>query len=66
MANLYTVESLLVGKTYRSSTLTGEILSAQKSDAWYGREAQAYLVEVRKPNSIHTAYRTVAVGEIYS
>jgi len=29
-ANVYTVENLLVGKTYNSSTLKGEIISAEK------------------------------------
>ena len=61
-ANLYTIESLLVGKTYRSKTLTGEIISAEKHPApvWY-ENAEAYLVEVRNPNSIKSTYRTIAV-----
>ena len=63
MANLYTVEGLLVGKTYRSKTLTGEIVSATESDVWYGRNAQAYLVEVKPTVGILTKYRTVVVGE---
>ena len=62
MANLYSVESLLVGKTYRSKTLTGEIISAEKhpQPIWY-EGAEAYLVEVKVPHSIKSAYRTVAV-----
>lgn len=62
MANLYRVESLLVGKTYRSKTLTGEIVSAEKHPApiWY-EGAEAYLVEIKVPHSINTKYRTVAV-----
>ena len=62
MANLYTVESLLVGKTYRSRTLTGEIISAEKHPhaVWY-QDAEAYLVEVKVPHSIYNAYRTIAV-----
>lgn len=62
MANLYSIESLLVGKTYRSKTLTGEIISAEKhpKPIWY-EGAEAYLVEVKDPRSIHTAYRTIAV-----
>lgn len=61
-ANLYSVQSLLVGKTYRSKTLTGEIVSAEKHPhaVWY-EGAEAYLVEVRNPNSIHNSFRTVAV-----
>ena len=31
-ANVYTIENLLVGKTYRSKSVTGEIISAEKSD----------------------------------
>jgi len=29
-ANLYNIESLLVGKTYRSRSVEGEIVSAEK------------------------------------
>jgi len=62
MANLYSVESLLVGKTYRSNTLTGEIISAEKhpKPIWY-EGAEAYLVEVKDPRSYKTTYRTIAV-----
>ena len=61
-ANIYTIENLLVGKTYRSKTLTGEILSAEKHPAplWY-ENAEAYLVEVRNQNGGYT-YRTIAVA----
>ena len=61
-ANLYSVESLLVGKTYRSNTLTGEIISAEKhpQPIWYDG-AEAYLVEVKPQYGIKTTYRTVAV-----
>ena len=60
-ANIYTIENLLVGKTYRSRTLTGEIVSAEKHPAavWY-ENAEAYLVEVRNQNGGYT-YRTLAV-----
>ncbi len=60
-ANLYSVQSLLVGKTYRSNTLTGEIVSAEPHPkaVWY-EGAESYLVEVRKPMGGYT-YRTVAV-----
>ncbi len=30
MANLYTIENLLIGKTYNSKTLRGEIIDAEK------------------------------------
>jgi len=60
-ANIYTIENLLVGKIYRSKTLTGEIVSAEKHPAcvWY-ENAEAYLVEVRNQNGGY-AYRTLAV-----
>lgn len=63
MANLYSVESLLVGKTYRSKSLTGTILSAEKhpQGIWYGDNTEAYLVEVQPEHSIRTTYRAVAV-----
>ena len=60
-ANLYSVESLLVGKPYISRTLRGEIVSAEKHPkaVWY-QDAEAYLVEVRKEHGGY-AYRTIAV-----
>jgi hypothetical protein len=61
MANLYTIESLLIGKTYNSKSLTGEIVSAEKDNraVWYGDNTESYLVEV---NSIYrNKWRTVAV-----
>lgn len=60
-ANVYTIESLLVGTTYRSKTLTGEIVSAEihPKAVWY-QGCESYLVEVRKPNGGYT-YRTLAV-----
>jgi hypothetical protein len=61
MANLYTIESLLIGKTYRSKSLTGEIVSAEKDNrsVWYGDNTESYLVEV---NSIYrNKWRTIAV-----
>jgi hypothetical protein len=61
MANLYKIEDLLIGKVYRSKTLTGEIVSAEKDNraVWYGDNTESYLVEV---NSIYrNKWRTVAV-----
>lgn len=63
MANLYTIEDLLIGKTYRSKSLEGKIVSAEKHEAWFGRDAQAYLVEV-DTGMIKNKFRVVAVGEI--
>jgi hypothetical protein len=47
-ANVYTVENLLVGKTYKSRTLTGEIISAEihPKAVWY-QGCESYLVEVK-------------------
>jgi hypothetical protein len=61
-ANLYNIESLLVGKTYRSRSVVGEIVSAEKHPkaVWY-EDAEAYLVEIRKQGGGYT-YRSVAVS----
>ena len=61
-ANLYNVESLLIGKTYRSRSVEGEIVDAEKhpSCVWY-ENAEAYLVRIRKNGGGYT-YRSVAVG----
>ena len=63
MANLYTIEDLLIGKSYRSKSTEGTIVSAQKSDAWYGREAQGYFVEI-DTGLMNNTYRHVAVGSV--
>jgi hypothetical protein len=62
MANLYTIENLLIGKDYRSNSLTGEIVSAEKSSQpiWYGENTEPYLVQVRS-NTGKYEYRTLAV-----
>ena len=60
-ANLYSIENLLIGKTYRSNSLTGEIVDAEKHPAcvWY-ENAEAYLVRVRSEFGNYQ-YRTIAV-----
>lgn len=60
-ANVYSIESLLVGTQYYSNTLTGEIISAEKHPhaVWY-QDCESYLVEVRKPMGGY-AFRTIAV-----
>ena len=62
-ANLYSIESLLVGKTYRSKSVSGEIISAEKHPhaVWYDN-AEAYLVEIRPTNSLKNTFRTIAVA----
>ena len=62
MANLYTIENLLIGKIYNSKTLRGEIVEAEKSTQplWYGENTEAYLVRVRGEFGNYQ-YRTLAV-----
>jgi hypothetical protein len=62
MANLYTIENLLIGKIYNSKTLRGEIVDAEKSTQpiWYGDNTEAYLVRVRGEGANYQ-YRTIAV-----
>ena len=61
-ANLYTIEDLLIGKLYRSKTLVGEIVSAEKDNraVWYGENTEPYLVRVRGEFANYQ-YRTIAV-----
>ena len=66
-ANLYTTESLLIGKAYRSRTIEGIIQSAEKREdsVWYDN-ATAYLVRVRPYIGgigivSRDEYRTIAV-----
>ena len=63
MANLYTIEDLLIGKIYRSKSIEGEIISAEKSNQpiWYGENTEAYLVEINDPTSFRNKFRTIAV-----
>ena len=62
-ANVYSVADLLVGFKYRSQTLRGEIISAEKHPqaVWYDG-ADAYLVAVQPERGIRTQYRTIAVS----
>jgi hypothetical protein len=63
-ANVYNVQSLLVGKEYHSDTLQGKIVSAEPHPkaVWY-EGAEAYLVEVKsyELGIAKYSYRTVAV-----
>ena len=61
-ANAYSVTDLLVGFKYRSQTLRGEIISAEKHPqaVWYDG-ADAYLVAIQPERGIRTQYRTIAV-----
>jgi hypothetical protein len=62
-AKLYTIESLLIGKTYRSNSrhFEGEIVSAEKRDGvWYGENTEAYLIEINTRN-LRNKFATIAV-----
>lgn len=59
-ANLYNIESLLIGKAYRSRSLEGIIQDAEKRSDIYYADAEAYRVRVRSEGGRYT-YRTVAV-----
>ena len=62
-ANVYTIESLLVGKTYRSNTrhFSGEIISAEhRPEIWYGENTEAYLIEINA-GGLRNKFATVAV-----
>ena len=61
MANLFTIPQLLIGQTYRSNSISGEIWSAEKSTQpiWYGENTEPYLVSVYSNGSYK--YRTIAV-----
>jgi hypothetical protein len=60
---LYTIENLLVGKTYRSNSrhFEGEIVSATPRPAiWYGDNTEAYLIEVNA-KGLRNKFATIAV-----
>lgn len=60
-ANLYNIESLLVGKSYRSRSVEGIIQDAEKSDVFY-HNAEAYRVRIRPNHGFKDTYRIVAVA----
>ena len=61
-ANVYSVKDLLVGTSYSSRTLQGEIISAEEHPhaVWY-EGCESYLVEIKPNSGYGTTYRTVAV-----
>ena len=61
---LYTIEGLLIGKTYHSNSrhFSGEIISAEpRPEIWYGDNTEAYLIGVNYKGSVRTKYATIAV-----
>ena len=60
---LYTIESLLVGKNYRSTSrhFSGEIISAEpRPEIWYGENTEAYLIEINA-GGLRNKFATIAV-----
>ena len=61
---LYTIENLLVGKTYRSTNrhFEGVITHAEKREGiWYGENTEAYVIQIDTPSYLSDRYATVAV-----
>lgn len=61
-ANVYSIESLLVGKSYRSKSVEGEIIHAEKDNraVWY-KNCESYLVEIKPKYGVKNVWRTLAV-----
>ena len=62
-ANVYTIQDLLIGKSYRSNSIfDGEIISAEPhpKGVWY-EGCDSYLVEIRDSLRGGYTFRTVAV-----
>ena len=65
-ANVYSVQSLLVGKQYVSKTMRGEIISAEPHPkaVWYA-DCDTYLVEIQPNSGFNNwgrkTFRTIAV-----
>ena len=61
-ANVYSIQSLLVGTRYVSHTLRGEIVSAEQHPkaVWY-EGCESYLVEIKPQYGSTNKFRTVAV-----
>jgi hypothetical protein len=60
----YTIDNLLVGKSYRSRSRNdeGTILYAEKREGiWYGENFEAYAIEVSPTRGIKNFWATVAV-----
>jgi hypothetical protein len=62
MVNMYSIESLLIGKAYRSSSLVGIIEDAEPYSKASYSNAEAYLVRIRPTNGLSDTYRVIAVS----
>jgi hypothetical protein len=60
---LYTIENLLIGKSYRSNSrhFQGEIVSAEpRPEIYYGEKTEAYLIEINS-GGFRNKFATIAV-----
>jgi len=64
MTNLYSVESLLIGRAYRSASVEGVITDAEPYTKAYYADADAYRVRVRPTHGLGDTYRVVAVAHV--
>lgn len=60
--NMYSIESLLIGKAYVSDTLQGIIQDAEPYSKASYSNGEAYLVRVRPSNGYSDTYRVIAVS----
>jgi hypothetical protein len=62
MSNSISIQSLLIGKAYRSRSIQGIIEDAEpRPNVWY-EGADAYAVRVRPTNGRRDEWRTLAVA----
>ena len=62
MSNLYSIESILIGKAYRSRSIVGIIEDAEPRHNVYYADADAYAVRVRPIDGGLDEWRTLAVA----
>jgi len=62
MSNSTSIQSLLIGKAYRSRSIQGIIEDAEPRDNVYYVDADAYAVRVRPTNGGRDEWRTLAVA----
>ena len=63
-ARTYGIDTLLLGKTYRSINrhFEGTIVHAEKREGiWYGEGIEAYVIQIDTPSYLSDRYATVAV-----
>jgi hypothetical protein len=63
-ANVYSIQSILIGKAYRSRSIQGIIEDAEPRPNVYYADAEAYAVRVRPTNGGRDEWRTLAVADV--